>query len=219
MSASDLENALQSWMAAARNLDDAAEAAALTAARRCLNTSGNEGWAWLEASLKDGRRSGFAAEVVRALTLPSRLFEPFLLAAVHEKNPSTNRFFIEPCVKAKGAPRVLERLLAYLVAGSDAEKAGAASALYWVRTDKGECAELLRRIHRQMLDTFVATDDVDLRRRILPMLQLRESLQTSEAAKASEVIRIARGHADEYLRHRVEVQLGNVTTFAPLPSA
>ena len=218
MSTSDLETAFQSWEVATQALDNAAEEAAVTAARRCLNKSGSAGWQWLEAGLRDGRRNGFAAEVVSALTLPRRLFEPFLMAAVYEKNPSFNRFLIEPCVKAAGAPRVLERLLAYLVSGSAAEQAGAASALYWVRTKEVECTELLRRIHGQMLDTFIATDDVEVRRRVLPLLQLRESLQTSEAAKAGEVIRIARGHADEYLRHRVEVQLGNTTTFAPLPS-
>ena len=219
MGTSDLETAYQSWMLAAQALDNAAEETAVTAARRCLNTSGKVGWAWLEASLKDPRRCGFAAEVVSALTLPRRLFEPFLMAAVHEKNPSANRFLIEPCVKAAGASRVLERLLVYLQSGSAAEKAGAASALYWVRTKEGECAELLRRIHGQMLDTFIAADDVDVRRRILPMLRLRESLHTPEAAKANEVIRIARSHSDDYLRHRVEVQLGNAATFSPLPDA
>lgn len=218
MTHSAIEDAFLAWSTASQALNEPAERDALTDARRFIASSGASGWEWLELGLKDSQRRWFAAEVVSGLTLPRRLFEPFLVAAILERNPSANRYLIEPCVKSAGAGRVLERLLSYLETGSAAEKAGAASALYWVRFQPGEFPELVQRIHRQMLKEFIVSGDVDVQRRILPMLQLTDSLVTSDADDAREVIRIARNHADDYIRHRVEVQLGETAVFAPIPT-
>jgi len=218
MTKSDLEGAFHAWSVASQALDEPAERAALRAARRCISSSHTWGWEWLEAALNDAQRRWFAAEIVSGLTLPRRLFEPCLVAAISERNPSANRYLIEPCVKAAGAGRVLERLLAYLETGSVAEKAGAASALYWVRFQSGEHSELVQRIRQQMLKEFIASSDLEVQRRILPMLQLADILQTSDADDAREVVRIARNHADDYIRHRVEVQLGQ-TSIAPIPTS
>jgi len=53
--------------------------------------------------------------------------------AVYEANPSFNRSFIEPCLRAFGYRPVLEALLDYLKYGTNREKAGAARALYWAQ--------------------------------------------------------------------------------------
>jgi len=218
MTMSDLESAFLDWSVASQALDEPAERAALRAARRCVASHGTAGWEWLEAALKDVQRRWFAAEIMGGLALPPRLFEPLLAAAILERNPSANRYLVEPCVKAAGARRVLERLLSYLETGSVVEKAGAASALYWVRIQPGEHTELVQRIRRQMLREFIVSGDLEVQRRILPMLMLPDILQTPDAEDAREVIRIARNHADGYIRHRVEVQLGETSTFAPIPS-
>jgi hypothetical protein len=55
-----------------------------------------------------------------------------LRAAVEELDPSFNRLFIEPCMRAYGSAGAAEVFLEILRTGAASEKAGAASALYWV---------------------------------------------------------------------------------------
>jgi hypothetical protein len=63
--------------------------------------------------------------------LPEAFFPLLMRVAVYEPDPSLNRYFIEPCLRAFGYRRVLEALLAYLATGTNREKAGAARASYW----------------------------------------------------------------------------------------
>ena len=63
------------------------------------------------------------------------------------------------------------------------------------------------------LDTFINNDDVDVRRQILPSLKLQ--IQGDDSVQ--RVIQIARQHPDDYIRHRVEVQLGNERLLKPIP--
>lgn len=63
--------------------------------------------------------------------LPEAFFPLLMRVAVYEPNPSFNRSFIEPCLRAFGYRRVLEALLTYLATGTNREKAGAARASYW----------------------------------------------------------------------------------------
>jgi len=83
------------------------------------------------------------------------MLKQMLLAAVLEKDPSCNRDFIQPCVQSFGPETVRIQLLEYLESGSDAEKAGAASALYWVRGDGDSTSEVWQPIRCQMLREFV----------------------------------------------------------------
>lgn len=131
--------------------------------------------------------------------------------AVLEKNPSANRYLIEPVVRSYGALEILSALEAYVVHGTNAEKAGAASALYWVRSaDNDEATREARQaVILAMLREFIATEDLNFQRRSLPSLALEKGSYRDEWGElVRQVIRIARASTDEYLRHRVEVQMG-----------
>jgi hypothetical protein len=141
-----------------------------------------------------------------------------LFAGVLEKNPSYNRDFIEPCVKSFGPETLLIQLLEYLESGSDEEKAGAASALYWVGGDDDSTADLRQRIRCQLLREFVHNSHLEVRRRIIPMLELRARKYPKDLRPLTrQAIDIARSHSDEYIRHRVEIQLGGCGPLLPLP--
>jgi hypothetical protein len=130
-------------------------------------------------------------------------------AGVYERDPSANRWFIEPAVRKLGAEQVLARLLDYLRIGTDVEKAGAASARYWVRGDEAFGSSAIVAAFREAtLREFVGNPDVDLRRRIVPGLSLRAADYPPDMAPLiAEAIALARAHPDDYIRHRIEVQL------------
>ncbi|HEV7713898.1 MAG TPA: hypothetical protein VGP16_37240 [Asanoa sp.] len=152
-------------------------------------------------------------------------FAPLARAAVLEPDPSFNRDLVRPMVELFGRRRVREALLDHLGEGSDAERAGAARAWYWtligVRFEPGTrtptaasqaeldaYADLDRRYGDTALRVFVATDNIDVRRCILPGLDLRPRGCRPELRDlVAEATRIARESADDYLRHRVEIQV------------
>jgi hypothetical protein len=69
----------------------------------------------------------------------------------------------------------------------------------------------------ELVDTFLATDSVALRRQILPWLKLAPLESGELAVKAARVAEICRASADDYLRLRVAVQLGESALLPPLP--
>ena len=179
-----------------------------------------EDWQWLRAALDDPQKKWFVANVFRFQPVPERMFVPMLRTAVYERNPSLNRDFIEPCMRSFGARQVNGELLQYLESGTDAEKAGAATAFYWAllyfsefpATDTGhirELRELRDRIRCQMLREFVNNENLDVRRRIIAELPLRESWYPEEVwPLVSRAIEIARSHPDKYLRRSAGIPLG-----------
>jgi len=178
----------------------------------------------LASYLADPRRKWFVAFLAKeGRRLPSSLHEAMLRAAIDEPNPSYNRSFVEPCVVAMGHAAVLHALHDEIEHGANA--AGAAQAIYWVgavRLSEPATDELRQewtRGRRLMLETFVRREDVDLRRRILPHLNLQkpESYPEDVRALIGEVVAIARAHPDEYIRHRVEIQLGSGGPYRALP--
>lgn len=190
-------------------------------ARRRVSENTPEDWRWLAVSLLKEETKLFVAKVFAKQPVPRRLFRNFLRAAVHEGDPSLNRYFIEPCIRSYGGREVAEVLFEYLEHGSNLEKAGAASAFYWC-LGLGGRSENLRpisaRFQQVALQEFVANGDLDVRRRILPMLILRPDEVVPELASlAQKAIAIARADSDEYLRHRVEIQLGTAGPYRPLP--
>lgn len=107
--------------------------------------------------------------------LPEAYFTLLIHAAVYEPDPSLNREFIEPALRAFGYQRVQEALLTYLDQGTPREKGGAARACYWAwlpiifdhRTGYEEfrrlCDENLRMRKDLLLQkTFVANEDLDV---------------------------------------------------------
>jgi hypothetical protein len=209
-------------------------------ARRVLRPT-EEDAAWLTGGLADDERKWFVADLAhRVGGVGDSLFAAMLDAAVAEVNPSFNRSFVEPCMAAFGPRRVNAYLLGVVAAGTDDQKAGAANALYWAqvgltfignvpaftpehatpesRAAYEALADIRARKRRLLLETFVANPNVDVRRSIIPKLHL-DPADYPEGLRplVAEAIAIARGHPDEYIRHRVEVQLGIETLLAPLP--
>ena len=69
-----------------------------------------------------------------------------------------------------------------------------------------------------MLRQFVASESVSVRQRIIPSLSMKAEDYSLEVAKLiPTAIGIARSHSDPYIRHRVEVQLGEESVLRSLP--
>jgi hypothetical protein len=209
-------------------------------ARSLLSKAPTEDWKLLGAALHDQERKWLVAEVFSKAPVPKRLFNVMLRAAVHEINPSLNRYFVEPCIAAFGHRAVNEALLEYVEQGNDFEKAGAINALYWggmhlqfddyrrgltlehatpeSRTAYLELKDVWERKRSLFLREFVSNENVDVRRSIIPSLNLDEADYPNDLKLLiAQAVEIARNHEDEYIRHRVEVQLGNERLLKPLP--
>jgi hypothetical protein len=196
---------------------------------------------WFVDAIADADRKWFVAFVFEfAPTLPEMLFAPLLQAAITERNPSFNRWFVEPCVRAFGHRRVVTALLEVVEHGSDFEKAGAVNALYWASvplifhgtapsfdhehaTAESRAAydaldDLWLRKRCLFLQTFISNADVHVRRSLIPSLVLNPTAYPDTLQPlVNEAIQIARTHPDDYIRHRVEVQLGTEHLLRPLP--
>ncbi|WP_234478704.1 hypothetical protein [Streptomyces sp. MBT65] len=164
----------------------------------------------------------------RGIVLSEESFEVLLRAAVHEPDPSFNRWFVEPALNAFGHRRVRIALLGYLRTGTDLERAGAARAWYWsalplrmpvVRAENGRAtgqaetddgSTVVAEWNEAALREFVSNENVDVRRCVLPGLSLRKSAYPPELHALVDVaVATARSHPDEYIRHRVEHQVGD----------
>ena len=170
-------------------------------------------------ALEDPNKKMFVARILKMKPLiPSRLLGPLLHAAVMERDPSFNRFFVEPCVEELGANEVRRQLHEYLTTGTNPEKAGAARALYWAR-DGGPCdPDLEQQIRITTLTEFIHNNDLKVRQCLIPRLKLDPSAYPKKYHDQFVVaISIARSSEDEYIRHRVEIQLGAGGPYKPLP--
>lgn len=186
---------------------------------RAIQTRHRDDIVWLSRALKDDEKKWMVADACRlGNNVPKHLFEGMLRAAVYESNPSRNKEFINPCIKKSGSRRVILRLLAYLELGGNFEKAGAVRALYWAWRG-ADCDDLVQRERDMFLTEFVRNDDLDVRRSLIPALELRSTNAFSESIRplVKQAVKIARGSADEYIRHRVEIQLGAPPPYKPIP--
>lgn len=209
MSSADLDQLYESWEAASNPRDTPSRMAHIKAARLLTASREPEVWRWLADALLDERRKWFVADFFRKYPVPKRLFDDMIRAGVYEEDPSFNRDFIEPCLLSYGRERVCDALLIYLQSGTDVEKAGAASALYWTRYRTAP-VKIQKQICNQFLWAFVNNPDLQVRRTIIPQLVLTPWAYPRHLRPlVKQAITIARSHADEYIRHRVEVQLGN----------
>ncbi len=198
----------------------------LQAARKRVAHNSPDDWQWLRSALDDPQKKWFVAEVFRFQPVPKRLLVGMLRTAVYERDPSLNRYFVEPCLRSFGARRVNQELLRYLEVGTDKEKAGVASAFYWSFGLNGhqgirheDLSDLWQRVSCLHLREFVNNQDLDVRRRIMPLLVLREDCYPEELQPlVLRAVEIARAHPDDYIRHRVEIQLGAGGPYMPLPN-
>ncbi|GGO02676.1 hypothetical protein [Microbispora bryophytorum] len=151
--------------------------------------------------------------------LPGECFDALIEAAVYDPNPSFNRVFVESALNAFGRRRVQLALLDYLRTGTDQERAGSARAWYWsalplrllhlsaeMPANAEETAEAIW--HESALREFIRNEHVDVRRCILPGLPLFPKAYPPELHTLIDTaVAIARSHPDEYIRHRVEIQI------------
>ncbi len=209
-------------------------------ARRLLSSAAPDDWETLGQALRDGERKWLVAAVFSRSPVPKRLLAPMIRAAVYEVNPSLNRYFVEPCLASHGHRIVNEALLEYVEKGSDFEKGGAVNALYWAQmplrfsgvtqdftlenaTPESRAAylelnDVWLRKRCLFLREFVANADVHVRRSIIPSLNLDEARYPDDLKPlVAQAVEISRNHPDDYIRHRVEVQLGNERLLRPLP--
>ncbi|MEU6550569.1 hypothetical protein ABZ915_09805 [Streptomyces sp. NPDC046915] len=170
------------------------------------------------AALRDACRRG--------LILSDESFHALVKAAVHDPDPSLNRQFVEPALNAFGHVRVQTALLGYLRTGTDLERAGAARAWYWSalpprmplvraenpgagRPEPDDGPTVVAEWNETALREFVSNGHVDVRRCILPGMSLqKEAYPTELHDLVDQAVAIARSHPDEYIRHRVEHQVG-----------
>ncbi|NEB82460.1 hypothetical protein G3I40_45720 [Streptomyces sp. SID14478] len=176
----------------------------------------------------DRARTALYKACRRDLILSKESFQTLVAAAVHDPDPSFNRQFLEPALNAFGRGRVRASLLGYLRAGTDLERAGAAKAWYWsalplrmptVRAEHpaatgpaepDDAPGVEAEWYETALREFVSNEHLDVRRCILPGLPLRRSAYPPELHDLVDAaVAIARAHPDEYLRHRVEHQVGD----------
>lgn len=145
--------------------------------------------------------------------LPEPFFGALVRAAINDPDPSFNRQFVEPLTAAFGTHRTQEALLEILTTGTNPERAGAARAWYWATIDDPDGLEnpgLRARWNRAALREFVANDDLDVRRCVLPELTLDPAHYPAELHPlVAEAVHLARTHSDDYLRHRVELQVAD----------
>jgi hypothetical protein len=170
-------------------------------------------------SWENAARAAIRSGLQRRDTLDERFFDALITAGVYDPNPSFNAQFVRPAIVHFGRQRVQTALLHLLRHGTNPERAGAARAWYWthpsgayVRHNQAEwdgLADLRAAWREEALRQFVSNDDIHVRRCILPGLPLSAERYPADLhALVADAIRIAREHPDEYLRHRVEIQVG-----------
>ena len=224
----------------ARLDDHATRERSVKEARRLLSMATEVEWQTLSGWLTHDQRKRFVAAIFEQFPVPKRLLIAMIRAAVCEVNPSFNKEFVSPCIASYGHRVVNEALLDVVENGNDFEKAGAVNALYWggisLRFDNYklgltlenatpesraaylELQDVWERKRCLFLRKFVANENVDVRRSIIPSLKLDLSAYPDDLKPlVAKAVEIARNHEDGYIRHRVEVQLGNEHLLYPLP--
>jgi hypothetical protein len=170
-------------------------------------STGKPNWDWFLEGLKDEQKRWFIAALFRKAPVPKRLLRPMLATAVDVDCPSSNAQFVKPCVNSLGAWAVLSFLKSTLETEPEDTQTGAVRARYWVRDNpRSENLDVIRQeLHDLMIDRFLTTDHVPLQRGIIAQLNLRGNC---DGYRRQAVIDRARSSSDAYVRHRIEVQLG-----------
>lgn len=177
---------------------------------------------WLIKGLRDRKKKWFVQLLcARSDTLPEDFFMPLVRAAVYEDDPSYNREFVNPCIRIFGVRRVSEALLNYVSTGTNFEKAGAVNALYWALgspNNADEIEDIHIRRRSMYLQEFIANRNLNVRRSLISKLVLDPNKYPENLAPLVEkAIQIARHHPDSYIRHRLQVELGQSKILEPLP--
>lgn len=175
---------------------------------RSILRGSHEDWEWCREALKYPRKRWFIASLFARVPVPKRLLSSMVQTAIEVECPSTNRQFIEPCVRSLGALCLLKALRKTIEGGSVTEQTGAVDALYWVNSNprNEDLTEERASLRQHMIRLFLETDFVPLQRSIISKL---EPIQGEIEPLYEQVVVKARSHEDEYIRHRVEIQVGS----------
>ena len=175
---------------------------------RSIIGGSHEDWEWCRKALKHPIKRWFVAKLFAKTPVPRRLLSSMVQAAIKVECPSTNRNFIEPCVRSLGALRPLKALRRTMEERSVVKQTGAVDALYWVNSNpKNEDIAGERAALRQnMIRLFLETGFVPLQRSIISKL---EPISGEVETLFEQVVATARSHEDEYIRHRIEIQIGS----------
>ena len=183
----------------------------------------------LQQELQGGRAIYLGYLFAEIGWVPEALYGPMMRAAI---DAPMEQGFVKACVASFGHRRVNETLLDLVETGSDSEKARAVMGLYWAdiplvfegsvpgytkdnatpesRAAYDALADVWNRKDHLFLQEFVVNPDVDVRQAIIAQLNLDAAHYEPEFQHlVPEAIRVARDHEDEYIRHRVEIQLGS----------
>ncbi|QDV69042.1 hypothetical protein Poly24_27560 [Rosistilla carotiformis] len=228
------------WSQIAEKFATGDRQSAVQQARQLLKNAVDSDWRWLIDGLREEETKWFVTAVFQRYPVPKRLLNPFLDAAIRETNASKNRQFVQPCVDSFGHRRVNEYLLDVVEGNCDVSIAGAVAALYWANMqivfsgnvpaytlehatpESRKAYQALNDVWERKrccyLRIFVSNQDLNVRRQIIPSLKLDENAYPDELKPlVNQAIAIARSHHDEYIRHRIEVQLGNDQLLRPIP--
>jgi hypothetical protein len=166
---------------------------------------------WFRAALADDRRKWLAAALLqlRFEGVPA-LVDELLRAAMTERDPSFNRSFIRPLRHVSRAwPFLTEKMLVLAGPEDPILRGGVARAYYWLIAELGSPdAETERRLNTWCLKTFLADQDIYELRSLMGQLSFAlDAVEGEDRQLVDSVIEKATSHADDYLRHRLEIQL------------
>ena len=164
--------------------------------------------AWFKQALSHPEHRWFAANLLAVTTSGRRLARELILAAIRELDPSLNRAFVRPLVGVLSWSEAVRLMME--LADSPLEVGGVARAAYWMKIDLCEDSEdASRDLNTWLLRRFISCADVVARRCIIAALRFEDHLVTPEEVHLIDTaIGIAANHPDEYIRHRLKIQLG-----------
>ncbi len=165
---------------------------------------------WCRNALHDSAKKWVVAAIFRKLPDRSkRLTRDLLAAGMREPNPSYNRLFLYPVRRREGWPQIVDWMIEIAEAGGDLEKGGVSRATYWLQERNPIDADSRQRLNAWMLAEFCRSDDLVAQRSLIAGLKLDPASVDDELAPLiKQAIDKARRSEDEYVRHRLEVQLG-----------
>ena len=166
---------------------------------------------WFRNALRDDSKKWFAAAILRLKSDSARaLLTELVQAAMTEPDPSFCRAFVLPLKGQATWPEVATAMLDVADRGGPLERGGFARALYWLKAEFPVCDPLIAtRLNSWMLEEFVRATDIYAQRSLIGKLSFDPKLtDTAIQALIPCAIAKARSHEDEYIRHRIEIQLG-----------
>jgi len=163
---------------------------------------------WFSKMLEHPQKKWFVLDLFSKADLPEALFNDMMMAGILELDPSANRGFIEVCIRKKGLKHVLGLLIHYIKYGNTTQKAGAIQARYWATYNRlnEDVDDLKMEFKELILDEFIKNENISVRVNIVPFLE-PETYPSSLRGKFLEAASIAREHENEYIRHRIALQM------------